>query len=138
VFLLPTATDDLLGADKWGVGPTAVALKQEGPWTYGALANHIWSVAGDDNRQDISATFLQPFLAYTTKEAVTFLLNTESTYDWKSKQWAVPLNATATKVMKLGNQLVSVGGGVRYWAESTDGGPEGLGVRLLFTLVFPK
>ena len=138
VLLLPTATDDLLGANKWGVGPTAVALKQEGPWTYGALANHIWSVAGDDNRQDISATFLQPFLAYTTKEAVTFLLNTESTYDWKSKQWAVPLNATATKVMKLGNQIVSVGGGVRYWAESTEGGPEGLGVRLLFTLVFPK
>lgn len=31
VFLLPTATDDLLGAEKWGLGPTAVALKQKGP-----------------------------------------------------------------------------------------------------------
>ncbi len=138
VFLLPTATDDLLGADKWGLGPTAVALKQDGPWTYGALANHIWSVSGDDNRQDISTTFLQPFLSYTTKEAVTFSVNTESTYDWKSEQWAVPFNATVTKVAKIGDQLVSVGGGVRYWAESTDGGPEGLGVRLLFTLLFPK
>jgi len=138
VFLLPTASDDLLGADKLGLGPTAVVLKQNGPWTYGALANHIWSVAGDGDRQDISTTFLQPFLSYTTKGAMTFALNTESTYDWKSKQWAVPLNATATKVMKLGNQLVSVGGGVRYWAESTDGGPQGLGVRLLFTLLLPK
>jgi len=138
VFLLPTATDDLLGADKWGLGPTAVVLKQNGPWTYGALANHIWSVAGDGDRQDISTTFLQPFLSYTTKGATTFAVNTESTYDWKSKQWAVPLNATATQVLKLGNQLVSVGGGVRYWAESTDVGPEGWGVRLLFTLLFPK
>ena len=138
VFLLPTATDDLLGSDKWGLGPTAVVLKQNGPWTYGALANHIWSVIGEDDRQDISATFLQPFLSYTTKEAVTFALNTESTYDWKSEQWAVPVNFTATKVMKFGNQIVSVGGGVRYWAESTDGGPEGLGARLLFTLLFPK
>ena len=72
VFLLPTATDDLLGAEKWGVGPTAVALKQEGPWTFGALANHIWSVAGDSNRVDISNTFLQPFMSYTTKTAMTF------------------------------------------------------------------
>jgi hypothetical protein len=138
VLLLPTATDDLLGSDKWGLGPTAVVLKQNGPWSYGGLANHIWSVAGDDDRQDISTTFLQPFLTYTTKEAVTFALNTESTYDWESEQWAVPVNFTAAKVMKFGNQIVSAGGGVRYWAESTDGGPEGLGVRLVFTLLFPK
>ena len=138
VLLLPTATDDLLGADKWGAGPTAVALKQEGPWTYGALANHIWSVAGNDNRQDIDATFLQPFLSYTTPDAVTFALNTESTYDWEAEQWSVPINFTATKVTKVGNQLVSIGGGVRYWAESTDNGPEGFGVRILFTLLYPK
>ncbi len=50
----------------------------------------------------------------------------------------MPINFTATKVMKLGNQLVSVGGGVRYWAENTDGGPEGFGIRLVFTLLFPK
>ncbi|MEQ3697149.1 MAG: transporter [Pseudomonadales bacterium] len=138
VLLLPTATDDLLGADKWGAGPTAVVLKQEGPWTYGALANHIWSVAGNDNRQDIDATFLQPFVSYTTPEAVTFALNTESTYDWEAEQWSVPINFTATKVTKIGNQLVSIGGGVRYWAESTDNGPEGFGVRILFTLLYPK
>ncbi|MFT5351559.1 MAG: hypothetical protein ACI9MF_002382, partial [Gammaproteobacteria bacterium] len=58
VFLLPTATDDLTGGEKSGLGPTAVALKQIGPWTYGALANHIWSVAGEDDRQNISSTFL--------------------------------------------------------------------------------
>lgn len=138
VFLLPTASDDLFGSDQWGLGPTAVALKQNGPWTYGALANHIWSVAGDDDRQNVNTTFLQPFLSYTTKDAVTFALNTESTYDWESSEWAVPVNFTATKVMKFGSQLVSVGGGIRYWAESTDNGPEGLGLRLLFTLLFPK
>ena len=50
--LLPTGTDDLLGTEKWGLGPTVVLLKQQGPWTYGALVNHIWSVAGDDSRSD--------------------------------------------------------------------------------------
>ncbi len=69
VLLIPTATDDLLGAEKWGAGPTAVVLKQTGPWTYGILANHIWSFAGESNRADVNATFMQPFVSYTTKKA---------------------------------------------------------------------
>ena len=75
---------------------------------------------------------------YTTPEAVTYTLNTESTYDWKSEQWSVPINVTATKVTKFGSQLVSVGGGIRYWAESGDSGPEGWGARVILTLLFPK
>jgi len=138
VLLLPTGTDDLLTADQWGVGPTAVALKQDGPWTYGALANHIWSVAGDGDRADVNSTFIQPFLSYTTPEAWTFTVQTESTYDWEGGGWSVPVNVLATKVVRLGGQLASVGGGVRYWADSTDSGPEGFGVRLVFTLLFPK
>ncbi len=87
-LLLPTGSDDLLTGDKWGAGPTFVALKQQGPWTYGGLANHIWSYAGNDERGDISATFLQPFLAYITPSAWTFTLQTESTYDWENEQWS--------------------------------------------------
>jgi len=56
VFLLPTATDSRLGSEKWGLGPTVVALKQAGPWTIGGLANHIWSVAGDDTLPDTRST----------------------------------------------------------------------------------
>src|SRR3546814_15187838 len=66
---LPTATEDTLGAEKWGAGPTAVALRQHGPWTYGILANQIWSFAGDDDRSEVNATFLQPFLNYTFPSA---------------------------------------------------------------------
>jgi hypothetical protein len=138
VLLLPTGTDDLLSARKWGAGPTAVLLKQDKGWTYGALANHIWSFAGESSRNDISATFVQPFVSYTTPTAWTFGLNTESTYDWKARQWSVPLNATVTKVTKFGDQLLSVGGGLRYWADGPDSGPHGLGFRFVVTLLFPK
>jgi len=55
VVLLPTGSSNLLTGDKWGAGPTGVALKQEGAWTYGVLANQIWSFAGNNSRQDISA-----------------------------------------------------------------------------------
>ena len=138
VFLLPIGSEDLLTADKWGAGPTGVVLRQRGPWTYGVLANHIWSFAGNTNREEVSKTFLQPFLSYTTPTAWTFSLNTESTYDWKNEQWSVPVNGVVSKVTKIGSQLVSVGGGVRYWADSPASGPEGLGFRLVVTLLLPK
>jgi hypothetical protein len=138
VFLLPTGSDDLLTADQWGAGPTAVVLKQEKGWTYGMLANHIWSFAGDDDRSDVNATFMQPFLSFTTPTAWTYGLNTESTYDWENEQWSVPVNATVSKVTRVGGQLVSVGGGLRYWADSPDNGAEGLGARFFVTLLFPR
>ena len=138
VVLLPTASDDLLGREKWGVGPTTVMLKQNGPWTVGALAHHIWSFAGENDRQDVSETFLQPFINYTTAAATTYALNTESTYDWKDKQWSLPINLIVTQLVKIGDQRVSIGGGLRYWAESPDNSAEGWGARLQATLLFPK
>ena len=70
--------------------------------------------------------------------AWTFALNTESTCDWEGEEWIVPVNALVSKVTKVGSQLVCVGGSLRYWANSPDSGAEGLGGRLVFTLLFPK
>jgi hypothetical protein len=138
VFLLPTGTDDLLSARKWGIGPTAVALKQAGPWSYGGLANHIWSFAGDADRPDLNVTFLQPFVAYVTPKAWTFSLNTEATYDWEGEDWSVPIHLVATKLVKVGHRPVSLGAGLRYWATAPEPGAEGLGARAAVTLLFPK
>ena len=138
VFLLPTATDDSLGGEKWGAGPTAVALKQMGPWTYGGLVNHIESFAGDNDRADVSATFIQPFLTYITRSKTTIAVNTESTYDWESRKWSIPINFTVSQLLRVGNQPLQIGAGVRYWAKSPDTGPSGLGFRLQLTLLYPR
>lgn len=138
VFLFPTATDPPLGGEKWGAGPTGVALKQDGPWTYGMLANQIWSYAGDSERLDVNATFLQPFVSYTTHDAWTFTLNTESTYNWESEEWSVPINFIVSKLVTLNRQPVSLQAGLRYWATSPEGGPDGFGGRFAITFLFPK
>ncbi len=137
VFLLPTATDDLLGGEKWGAGPTAVALKQEKGWTYGMLANHIWSFAGEEGRQNVNSTFLQPFAAFTTKHQTTFTINTESTYDWENEQWTVPLNFMVAQLVKVGKMPIQFQVGARYYAESPENGPE-WGLRFTVTFLFPK
>lgn len=139
IALLPTATRDELGNEKWGLGPTGVALKQDGKWTYGMLANHVASFAGNNDRADYKRTFIQPFLTYTTPTATSFTLQTESTYDWEGKSWSVPVNIIAAQVLKVGSQLLQLKAGVRYWADSPSGaGPEGWGVKIGVTFLFPK
>jgi hypothetical protein len=137
VFLYPSATDRALGAEKFGLGPTAVVLKQQSGWTYGMLINHIFSVAGNSSRADVSATFMQPFVTYTTKTFTTFGFNTETTYDWKNHQGTVPLNWTVQQLLKIGPQPIAFQLGVRYYAEKPEGGPD-WGLRFATTLLFPQ
>lgn len=103
------------------------------------LANQIWSFAGDADETDINQSYVQPFLSYTTKDAWTFSLNTESTYDWITDEWSVPINGSLSKLVKSGKQPVSFEGGIRYWAVSPgDAGPTGWGARFAVTFLFPE
>ena len=149
VMLYPSGTDGL-SAHNWGAGPTALVLKQQNGWTYGVLANHLWSYAqtgghgssdagdaSDGSDVGINATFLQPFVSFTTKSFTTFGLNTESTYDWTHSQWSVPLNASVSQLVKLGSMPVQFQLGVKYYAEGPKGGPD-WGLRFAVTLLFPK
>lgn len=137
VEYIPTATDSQLGQGQLGLGPTAVVLKQDGGWTYGMLANHIWKVAGPHTDPDVNSTFLQPFAAYTWPTATTLTLNTESTYDWTGKQWTVPINLMLSQIFKIGEQPVSFQIGGRYYAETPFEGPT-WGLRFNLTFLFPK
>ena len=137
--LLDTASEDTLGSGKWGLGPTAVALKQTGPWTFGILASHIWSVAGDDDRADINVTSMQPFVSYLFSKTRTSVgLVSEATYDWENEQWSVPLIPQVAQMLKIGPQIMQLSLGAKYWAEAPDDGPEGWGVRVQLTFLFPK
>lgn len=138
VVLLPTPTNEFLGSHQWGLGPTFVVLKQQGPWTYGMLYNHLWRVAGGSGRPKVNADFIQPFLSYATKDGWSYTLNTESTYDWTGSAWAVPIHFNVAKIVRFGKQPVSFGGALRCWADSPTGGPEGCGLRVVVTGIFPK
>ena len=137
-MLLPTASEKQLGADQYGLGPTAVILKQSAGWTFGALANHVWAVENHGDLEDVSSTFFQPFMSYTYPSSLTLTLNSETTYDWNSKKASIPINVTATKIVNLNGQLISIGGGARYWAHDTDASPKDFGVRLIASFIFPK
>jgi hypothetical protein len=138
IFLWPTATDDTLGSGRLGAGPTGLLLRQQGGWTYGILANHIWSYASvdDDHPEDVSTTFLQPFISHTFPNTTQVSLNSEASYDWETDQWTVPINAGVSHIFKFGSQPVSLGLQGRYYAIRPEGGPE-WGIRFTSTFLFP-
>jgi hypothetical protein len=156
VLVLPTNSDPVLGSSRWSAGPTVVVLKQSGGFTYGMLANHVWSFAGPGTsggveRADVSASFLQPFVSYTTKSAVTIALNAEASANWRlyrtaadgsleekdGTDWTVPINMTVTKLTKFGPLPMSIGGGVGVFVETPDGRPDWR-LRLVATILLPR
>lgn len=135
VFLYPTATNGLLSTGKWGAGLTAIALRAKDGWTTGMLVNHIWSVAGRSDREEVNLTYTQPFVAYTFKTATTLGLTSETTYDWRGREWTVPVNAYVSQILPIGEQPASITLLGRYYADKPDGGPD-WGVTVVFTLLF--
>lgn len=141
VAQIPTGSNDAFRSKQLSLGPTAVALRQDrvgdGVLTVGALMSHVWKVAGDDDVPNVNSTFLQPFIAYTLKGGSTFSLDTESTYDWTSEEWTVPVNLTFAQLMRIGRLPVQLQFGGRYYFDAPEDGPE-WGIRCALTFLFPN
>jgi hypothetical protein len=136
VFFLPTATNDALGANKWGIGPNALVLKLKGQWTYGALVNHIWSYAGNGSN-DINASFFQPFITYASKSGASISLSSENTQSWNNDIFGGFVGAYYAKVVKFGKQMMQLGGGPKLFYGNNVFNPE-WGIRANIIFLFPK
>lgn len=138
VFLLPAATNALLGSEKFGIGPSAVVLTQPGAFTVGVLFNHIWSVSGANDRSDVNATFLQPFLNYNLGSGLSIGVGSEATANWDADQaWTVPLLFNVSKVTSLGARPVSFLLAAGPTIASPDGGASWR-FRMAVTFLFPR
>ena len=138
IFLVPLATNDYLGTEKFGIGPTAVALKQSKGWTVGALINQIWSVAGSSNREDVNQMFLQPFIVYNFKSGAGIGGNSEITANWQGNSTTAYLNLFISAVTKLGNQTIQVLVGPRVPLAAPEGGKPDFGWRAQLVFLFPR
>jgi hypothetical protein len=142
VLLLPMTSEPFLGTGKWAAGPTFVILKQTGGWTYGALANHLWSFAGDDftggvARSDVNQTFLQPFLSYTTANATSFTVNLEASANWEAdEEWTVPMHFMVSKLTKFGPFPFSAQIGIAPFLTAPNGQPDWR-LRIAGTVLLP-
>jgi len=126
VFETPSSYQRTIGNGHFSIGPTAVALQQTGKWTIGVLWNQVWSVAGDDRREDVNEMFLQPFIAYQATRTVTYTFTSESTGNWEAHgedRWTVPLLGTISKLDKFGPFPASYQLGAAWFPAHPDLGP---------------
>ena len=140
VFLLPTATDDVLGTEKWGAGPSAVVLTMQGPWVYGALINQIWSFAGDDDRADVNQMMVQPFVNYNLPDGWYLSSGPIITANWEAdsgNKWTVPVGGGFGKIFRIGKQPMNASVQAFYNVEKPDNGPDWT-LRLQVQFLFPK
>jgi hypothetical protein len=129
-----------LGAKQWGLGPTAVALQQSPVRgqvrTVGFLVNQLWGVSGNNDRPYLNNFFFQPFYGITNKTGMTQTINIEGSYNWTASQLTLPVNLMIAQIIKNGNQLSQLQGGIRYYIARPDSGPV-WGLRLNYILLFP-
>ncbi len=139
-FSFPTATDDILGTDKWSAGPSAVALMIRGPWVIGGLASNLWSFAGDDDRADVNQFLFQYFVNYNMADGWYLSSAPIITANWEAdsgNQWTVPFGGGGGKIFKIGKQPINAQVQAFYNVETPDNGPD-WSLRLQLQFLFPK
>lgn len=139
VFLLPTATDDVLGADKWGVGPSAVVLTMRGPWVVGSLFSNVWSVAGSGD-DDVNLFTWQYFINYNLPKGLYLTSAPIITANWEAdsdNRWTIPFGGGIGKIFKIGKQPLNGQISAYYNVEKPDFGPDWQ-LRVQLQFLFPK
>jgi hypothetical protein len=138
-ILIPTATNQGLGTEKVGLGPSVVALIQPGKWTVGALWNQIWSVDGANDRNDVNQMFLQPFANYNLGQGMAIGAQLEASANWDAddEQWTSYLMFSISKVTLLGKRPVNFAAAAGPAVASPTGRPDWR-LRFAATFLFPR
>ena len=139
-FVLPTATNNILGQGKVSIGPAVVALTQPHPWTIGALANNLWSIAGSGSRPSVNQFLLEYFINYNMKKGWYIDIAPVITADWKASSgniWTVPVGGGLARLMKVGFQPLSIAGQL-YGNAVHPQGASSWSMRFQVTLLFPQ
>jgi hypothetical protein len=136
----PSATDDQLGSDKWSAGPTGVVLFQPKWGTFGTLARHLWSFAGDSNRADVNQSLIEPFVNYNLPKGWYLITDMIILANWEAdsdNRWTVPLGGGVGKLFTIGKQALNVRTEAYYNVAKPDSAPDWQW-GFTFQFLFPK
>jgi hypothetical protein len=140
VVSFPTATDETLGTEKWGVGPSLVVVSMPDQWILGVLGSNLWSVGGDSNREDINSMSIQPFLFYNFPSGwyivSTPIIRAAWTADSEDR-WIVPIGGGFGKIFKIGKQAMNTSAQAFYNVEKP-GAVADWSLRLQLQFLFPQ
>jgi hypothetical protein len=141
-FLIPTATDNDLGSEKFSMGPAAVGLFLNEKWVGGALVQQWWSVAGDDDRRRVSAMNLQYFLyRFLPNGWQVGLGGPIISANWSARnnddRWTVPIGLGVARTFRIGRLPFQMGFEASYAVVHPDNFGQRWNFRLTLRPVIP-
>jgi len=141
VLLLPTSSDDRLGAGEWGAGPSAVFLTMQGPWVIGSLFSNVWSFSHDDNDDKVNAFTWQYFINYNLDDGWYLTTAPIITANWEAdsdNKWTIPLGGGVGRVFRVGKQNINTSVQAYYNVETPDDFGADWQLRMQLQFLFPK
>ena len=142
-LMLPTATNDIFGTNKWNAGPMGLAVHvgPPGGWIFGAVGQHWWDYAGSSNEDNVSLTNIQYICYYRLNAETNIGFSPNITVDWTAEsdqRWTVPVGLGINTTTKIGPLPVKVGVEVYTYVEKPDNFGPDWGLRVIFTPIIPK
>ena len=139
IVQMPSGTDDSITSGKWAAGPSAVALKMDGHWVYGVLANYLSSFAGQSDRGAVSQWLIQPFVNYNMADGwylTSAPIITANMMIDNSDRWTVPIGGGVGRIVRVGMLPVNISLQGYYNVATPDAGPD-WSIRFAITLLLP-
>ena len=126
VGLFPTATNDDLGEDQWGLGPAVVFGYKTKKVTLGVFPNYFWKIGSsgqNEDQRDLNRGSMLYFFNYMLGDAWQIGTNPTITYNHNrdsGDKWNVPVGGYVGKTIKLGKLPVNIKVGGEYSVVSPD------------------
>jgi hypothetical protein len=117
-----------------------MAAPSNWPWVIGALANNIWSYAGDDDQPDVNQFPLSYFINYNLPQGWYISSAPIITASWKAdrgNKWTVPFGGGVGKIFRVGKQPMNAQVQAFCNMDKPDNGPDWT-LRLQWQFLFPK
>ncbi len=137
VGLLPTGGSKR-GTENWGLGPAFGFTAQQPGMLWGLFNQNIFSVASEDDREEVNVSTLQPILSVALGSGWRAGFSEMTlTYDWENTQWSsLPLGGKLSKLVKFGKLPVQFSAEYEYNFADDEFGPEHL-YKFTCKFIFP-
>lgn len=142
--IFPTAHEDVLGQEKWQIGPAALAVqlgKESGhlgleSWNLGFLAQHWWSYAGDGDRRETAQSDIQYFINWKMNDTQLVGMTPNIRIDWKADNFkdavSLPVGLGTIGMFKLGRLPIRWGVEFQYYLIQPDDAAPRFNIKIFF------
>lgn len=145
--VFPTATQDVLGQQKWQIGPAGILARLGSEyghlglesWNLGVLPQQWFSYAGSGDREAVNRMNLQYFINWKMNAVQLIGMTPNIIIDWEEKDIddavSLPIGLGTIGMMKVGKLPIRWGIEAQYFVVQSDAGGPRFNFRMFFAPV---